>query len=60
MNKTVDIEGLEIYCGTSKGAIGSMSLDDAADSKFWASARYDGSGFDHLLQPFNMSVTLVV
>lgn len=60
VNKTASIEGLEIYCTTSKGDIDSMGLDDAVDSKSWCSARNGGNEFDYLLQPLNVSVSLGV
>ncbi|CAK7357552.1 unnamed protein product [Dovyalis caffra] len=60
VNKTVNIEGLEIYCSTSKGDIDSMSLDDVLDSKFRLNARHGGYQFDYLLQPLNVSVSLGV
>lgn len=59
VNKTASIEGLEIYCTTSKGDIDSMGLDDA-DSKSWCSARHGGNEFDYLLQPLDVSVSLGV
>jgi hypothetical protein len=60
VNKTASIEGLEIYCTTSKGDIDSMGSDDAVDSKSWCSARNGGNEFDYLLQPLNVSVSLGV
>ncbi|KAF2317618.1 hypothetical protein GH714_025698 [Hevea brasiliensis] len=57
VNKTVDVEALEIYCTTSKGAVDSTSLDNTANSGY---ERSDGNTVDHLLQPFDVTVSLVV
>ncbi|XP_057987743.1 uncharacterized protein LOC110642362 isoform X2 [Hevea brasiliensis] len=57
VNKTVDVEALEIYCTTSKGAVDSTSLDNTANFGY---ERSDGNTVDHLLQPFDVTVSLVV
>ncbi|XP_021627253.1 uncharacterized protein LOC110625875 isoform X2 [Manihot esculenta] len=57
VNKTADLEGLEIYCASCEGAVDSESVDDTADSRY---ERSEGSTFDHLLQPFDVTASLVV
>uniref|UniRef100_A0A2P2MK34 Uncharacterized protein LOC105135080 isoform X1 n=1 Tax=Rhizophora mucronata TaxID=61149 RepID=A0A2P2MK34_RHIMU len=59
VNKTLDIKGLAIYCGTHKGIIESTSLDDETDYKFWCNEGSESNLFDHLLHPFDVSVSLV-
>ncbi|XP_048230004.1 uncharacterized protein LOC8267449 isoform X1 [Ricinus communis] len=60
VNKTVDIEGLEIYSTTLKGAIESTSWNDAACSTIWSSERSEGLTLEHLLHPFDVTISLVV
>ncbi|CAN1217850.1 Intermembrane lipid transfer protein vps13A [Linum perenne] len=59
VNKIVDIEGLAIYCHTFE-AISSTSSFDAMKAEFCSSPRWEGKDFDHLLQPLDVSVSIMI
>ncbi|XP_050228405.1 uncharacterized protein LOC126677693 isoform X2 [Mercurialis annua] len=59
-NKTVDIEGLELYCTTFEGVKESTSLDDGAHSTCWYNGRSEDVMSDYLLQPFDVAISLMV
>lgn len=51
VNKTLEIIGLELYCGTFEGPIDLMTVD---------TARSEGKKCDSILAPFDVSMTLLV
>ncbi|TXG57716.1 hypothetical protein EZV62_015545 [Acer yangbiense] len=53
VNKIVEIKDLEICCSTFQSDVNLLSLDNV-DSKFWSNK------FDHILKPFNVSVSLMI
>ncbi|KAK3223080.1 hypothetical protein Dsin_010105 [Dipteronia sinensis] len=53
VNKIVEIKDLEICCSTFQSDVKLLSLDNV-DSKFWSNK------FNHLLKPFNVSVSLMI
>ncbi|KAL5806155.1 hypothetical protein ACOSQ4_028888 [Xanthoceras sorbifolium] len=59
VNKIVEIKDLEICCCTFQSDVNMLSLDNV-DSKFWSNARGEGNKFDHILKPFNVSVSLMI
>lgn len=61
VNKTVDIQDLQIYCTTcTRNADSTTSWDDAESFGFWCNGISEGQNFDHLLKPFDVSLSLVV
>ncbi|XAR69468.1 hypothetical protein NMG60_11001057, partial [Bertholletia excelsa] len=60
VNKSMEIQGLEIYCNTSKGNLGLMRVDRARDPKLWDMKRLEDSENGHLLAPVDVSMSLMV
>ncbi|CAI0559649.1 unnamed protein product [Linum tenue] len=59
VSKTVDVEGLEIYCHTIE-ARDSTSSFGAIEAECCSSPRWEGKEFDRLLQPLDVSVSIVI
>ncbi|KAF3432303.1 hypothetical protein FNV43_RR27043 [Rhamnella rubrinervis] len=51
VNKTVDIIGLELYCGTFHGPVDLMAMDNS---------RFEGKKCDFILAPCDLSMSLLV
>ncbi|WCJ32878.1 hypothetical protein M5689_014275 [Euphorbia peplus] len=60
VNKSVNIQGLQIYCTTCKGDADSASSDYVENSGFWCNGIFECHKFDHLLKPFDVTLSLVV
>ncbi|KAK6259268.1 hypothetical protein SCA6_013742 [Theobroma cacao] len=60
VSKIVEIEGLEIYCSISKEAANVLSLNQVEDSKPWCNSHFVGDKSDHILEPVNVSLSLLV
>ncbi|XP_062008854.1 uncharacterized protein LOC133725578 isoform X1 [Rosa rugosa] len=61
VNKTVEIMGLEFYCGTLDGAAELMAMKNDGDSVVWQDIRYDGKRYNNsILSPCDVSMSLSV
>ncbi|XP_022765514.1 uncharacterized protein LOC111310374 isoform X3 [Durio zibethinus] len=60
VSKIVEVEGLEIYCSKSKEAANILSLNNVEDSEPWFNSHFVGDKSEHMLEPFNVSLSLLV
>ena len=60
VSKIVEVEGLEIYCSISKEAANILSLNNAKDSEPWFNSHFVGDKSEHILEPVNVSLSLLV
>ncbi|KAK8498349.1 hypothetical protein V6N12_032902 [Hibiscus sabdariffa] len=60
VSKIVEVEGLEIYCGISKDAAKGLSLSNVGDSESWFNSHFVGDKPEHIVEPFNVSLSLLV
>lgn len=60
VGKIVDVEGLEIYCSFVKEADNILSLYNAEDSEPWSNSGFVGDKSQHILEPVNVSLSLLV
>ncbi|XWS30007.1 hypothetical protein CRYUN_Cryun24cG0081100 [Craigia yunnanensis] len=60
VSKIVEVEGLEIYCSISKEAANILSLNNAEDSEPWFNSHFVGDKSEHILEPVNVSLSLLV
>ncbi|GLT57665.1 hypothetical protein SLA2020_306220 [Shorea laevis] len=60
VSKTIDIEALEIYCSSTSGAANFRSLENTEEFVLWCNSSYVGDKFENLLEPFNVSISLLV
>nr|XP_011467498.1 PREDICTED: uncharacterized protein LOC101298156 [Fragaria vesca subsp. vesca] len=61
VNKTVEIMGLEFYCGTHDGPVELMNMNNSGDSTVWQDTRYDEKRYNNsILSPCDVSMSLLV
>ncbi|XP_050382411.1 uncharacterized protein LOC126799284 isoform X2 [Argentina anserina] len=60
VNKTVEIIGLEFYCGTLDGTVDLMTMNNGRDSTVWQDPRWDEKRYNSILSPCDVSMSLLV
>ncbi|KAK8326823.1 hypothetical protein V6Z12_A11G143000, partial [Gossypium hirsutum] len=59
VSKIVEVEGLEIYCSICKDAAKDLSLSNTGGSESWFNSRSVGDKSEHIVEPFNVSLSLL-
>ncbi|KAA3464735.1 vacuolar protein sorting-associated protein 13A-like [Gossypium australe] len=60
VSKVVEVEGLEIYCSICKDAAKDLSLSNTGGSESWFNSHCVGDKSEHIVEPFNVSLSLLV
>ncbi|KAF5748859.1 putative vacuolar protein sorting-associated protein 13B-like isoform X3 [Tripterygium wilfordii] len=60
VNKVVEIKGLEIYCSPFEGVSNVMISESSGDSNTLSNSKFEGNNVDHLVDPFDLSISLLV
>ncbi|KAG4203337.1 hypothetical protein ERO13_A05G394600v2 [Gossypium hirsutum] len=60
VSKVVEVEGLEIYCSICKDAAKDLSLSNTGGSESWFNSHRVGDKSEHIVEPFNVSLSLLV
>ncbi|XVE86346.1 hypothetical protein DITRI_Ditri18aG0027900 [Diplodiscus trichospermus] len=60
VSKIVEVKGLEIYCSISKEPPNALSLSNAKDSKPWFNSHFVRDKSEHVLEPVDVSLSLLV
>ncbi|XP_047313414.1 uncharacterized protein LOC124916706 [Impatiens glandulifera] len=59
VSKILEIQGLEVYCGSAHGTLALMSLDFTGNSEPFENSKLEGEKH-YVLPPFDVSMTLLV